>query len=104
VPDTIPETSGIKLSPEMTKIANRAVQKQQQIHDTFLAEVGKIRAAYQAKLKAEVVAAENSGKAALGATLRKEFTAASDTAQWLKSFGVDPTPGIVPVVTEKIGE
>jgi hypothetical protein len=104
VPEAITDQSGIQLSPEMARIASRAAQKQQEINETFLAEVGRIRTLYQTKLKAEVIAAESAGKTALGAALRKDFSSATDSALWLKSFGIDPTPGNPPPAAENAGE
>lgn len=93
VPAAIPENSGIKLSPKMAEIALNASRKQEKINAGFLAEVDKIRQAYQARLKAEVIAAENAGKIELGAGLRKEFANAADSERWLQSFGIDPAAG-----------
>ena len=93
VPTAIPENSGIKLSPKMAEIALNAARKQEKIHAGFLAEVDKIRQAYQAKLKAEVIAAEKAGKIELGASLRKEYQNADEVGPWLQSFGIDPVVG-----------
>ncbi|MCF7731645.1 MAG: protein kinase [Akkermansiaceae bacterium] len=93
VPTIIPENAGIKMSPKMAEIALNASRKQEKINAGFLAEVDKIRQAYQAKLKAEVIAAENAGKIELGASLRKEYKSADDSGQWLQSFGINPAVG-----------
>jgi len=95
VPATVPESSGIKLSPKMAQICAHATQKQEAINNTFLAEVTKIRQAYQTKLKAEVKTAEDAGKLELGTALREEFRKASDNVQWLKAFGIDPPAGAI---------
>jgi hypothetical protein len=93
VPAAVPEGVGINLSPKMSQIAARGVAKQQEINQTFLAEAAKIRTAYQAKLRTEVMTLENAGKIEQGAALRAEYRKSEDIDQWLKGFGIDPAAG-----------
>ncbi len=99
VPASVPETTGIKLSPKMSQIAVRAATKQQEINQAFLAEAAKIRAAYQIKVRAEVKTLEDAGKIEQGAVLRDEYRKSEDLETWLKALGVEPTAGAARVET-----
>lgn len=97
VPASVPESAKISLSPKMSQIATHAASKQQEINQIFLAEVAKIRTAYQTKVRTEVKALEDAGKIEQGAALRQEYRQSEDIEQWLKGFGIDPSAGNVKV-------
>ncbi len=88
VPATLPEDSKIELHPQMSRIADRAAEKQAAVNSEFLAEITRIRQAYQTRLRTEIQKAENDGQIERGRTLRKEFQNAADNESWLAGFGI----------------
>ena len=88
VPGAMPEDSKVQLHPEMSRIATQAATKQAAINSEFLAEVTRIRQAYQTRLRTEIQKAESAGDIERGRAMRKEFQNAADNESWLAGFGI----------------
>jgi serine/threonine protein kinase len=104
VPSTIPLTSGIKLSPNMAKIASGCAERQDRIDAEFLAEVDRVRTAYTVKVREYLAQALKSGKSGDAKTLSEALDAAATTANWVTSFGFDPKPKNPVPVADNIRE
>ncbi len=100
VPTSIPSGGGIRLSPQMAKIATNCAQKQEQIDVAFLTEVNKLRVVYLEKLRNAIVGAERDGQRERAKSLNEAFKLASDNEAWIRSFGIDPKPAAPTVEPE----
>ncbi|MCU0780022.1 MAG: protein kinase [Akkermansiaceae bacterium] len=88
VPAAMPQDSKVQLHPEMSRIATQAAAKQTAINSEFLAEITRIRQAYQTRLRSEIQKAENAGDIDRGRALRKDFQNAADNETWLAGLGI----------------
>lgn len=92
VPSSIPESSGIRLSPQMAKLTRYHAQKQNTIDTEFITGAEKIRVAFSAKLRESQAQAQASGQPKLAQSIADMLTQASDLETWARSFGIEARP------------
>lgn len=92
IPDAVPRSSGIQLSETMAKIARDGAAAQEKIDTDFLTETERIRTAYINRLRDSISQAEKAGLSATAESLATSLEKATDSADWLRSFGVEPRP------------
>lgn len=78
----------ITVSPEMEKLLNYHSGKEAEIDAKFLADTGRIRDAYVAKLTTIRDEAKAAGQAKIAADTDETIGETEDLKAWLKSFGV----------------
>jgi serine/threonine protein kinase len=104
VPSAVPLSSGIKLSPNMSKIAQDCASRQERIDAEFLAEANRVRTSYTAKVRDMLSQALKAGKGANAKVLSEALDQSSTSEKWLSSFGIDakpqnPVPGNTPAAS-----
>ena len=92
LPTSIPESSGIRLSQEMAKIAKDGAEKQERIDAEFLAGVEKIRPAFVAKIQEALAEAKQSGQTVLANSLEETLATARKPGNWVNSLGFELQP------------
>ncbi len=92
VPEGIPQSSGIRLSLQMAKVATFCANKQKAIEADFLAKTKKIQDAYLTKVIALANAESSQGHEDNERRLRDMVSAASDLESWVESFGYPLRP------------
>lgn len=89
VPVSVPE-GAIKLSPQMSKIAAAAAEKQQKIDADYAAQMTRYRDLYVSKMKDIVTEAEKAGKTA--ATESSLVGVSGDLDSWVSGLGGELKP------------
>ena len=103
VPNSIPRSSGIQVSPQMLEIAQGCARKQDQIDAEFLGEAEKIRNAFVLKLRESLAQAEKSGQLPIVQSLGDTLAEAAHLDPWVRSFGIEPKP-VNPTPIAKVKE
>ena len=89
VPSSVPQSSGIFLSPKMADIASYASRKQQEIDTAFRSEIEKIHGAFVTKTREAIQQAAQSADQALESSLKSDLAAATTPDSWLASLGIN---------------
>jgi hypothetical protein len=87
VPEELPQSGGIRLSPQMAKVATYCADKQKSIDAGYLAKARKIHEAYVAKLDTLAKVESEQGHSDNADRLHDMESAAADLKSWVKSLG-----------------
>ena len=83
------KTQGIRISPEMSKIAEYAVRKEAEIDTKFAGTVATIRDSFVGKMAEIYDSSLQSGQAKAAQSADEAITAANDLGSWVELFGVE---------------
>lgn len=103
VPASVPDTSGVLLSPKMANIMSFAARKQAEADEAFAADAAKLRDAFVSRLQQAATEAAQAGRPKAAASLAGQIQQCADLETWTREMGFELSPATPEVIAPKRG-